>query len=192
MDQPLLAAERRQKILAEVRKRGVVRTAQLARLFGVSEMTVHRDIEFLEAQGLVSKIFGGAVFRGQGDHTTVCGVCGAKPGRYLDFTVILRDGSSFTSCCPHCGLLLMGRLGKAVETAVTFDFISRQTISAWTATYVLASRAAPCCDPSVLAFREREDADRFRQGFDGCTADLDESMEWLSAAMGRGVTPQCC
>lgn len=34
------------------------------------------------------------------------------------------------ACCSHCGLLLLQRLGPQAQSAVTFDFVSRQTVNA--------------------------------------------------------------
>lgn len=56
----MLAEERRQTILALLRKNGSVRTVDLAQLFNVSDQTIRRDFWELEAQGLVSKKHGGA------------------------------------------------------------------------------------------------------------------------------------
>jgi DeoR/GlpR family transcriptional regulator of sugar metabolism len=44
-----------------IHEHGVVRVAELAARFGVSEMTVRRDLEVLEAAGHLERTFGGAV-----------------------------------------------------------------------------------------------------------------------------------
>jgi len=189
MAESLLAAERRQRILAELRSRGMVRTAGLARRLGVSEMTVHRDLDTLAAQGLVQKVFGGAVATRFDEPGASCAICGAVPDKRLDVTVHLADDGSRLACCPHCGLMLLGRLGEQVHSAVTFDFVTRQTVNVRAAAYVLESLATPCCAPSVLAFRMREDAERFRTGFGGRVADFEAAMAWLATAMGISFVP---
>jgi DeoR/GlpR family transcriptional regulator of sugar metabolism len=60
----VLQEERRQKILGLTAERGRARTSDLAEMFGVSEMTVHRDIQQLESQGLVRKLHGGVAHIG--------------------------------------------------------------------------------------------------------------------------------
>jgi DeoR/GlpR family transcriptional regulator of sugar metabolism len=60
----VLQEERRQKILGLTAERGRAKIADLAEIFGVSEMTVHRDILQLEAQGFVRKIHGGVAHIG--------------------------------------------------------------------------------------------------------------------------------
>ncbi|MGH3355144.1 MAG: DeoR family transcriptional regulator, partial [Nocardioidaceae bacterium] len=56
----MLAKQRQDRILAEVRRHGVVRVRNLVELLGVSDMTVRRDLSVLASQGLVDKVHGGA------------------------------------------------------------------------------------------------------------------------------------
>ncbi len=57
----MLATQRRELILAAVERAGGVRVSELTELFGVSDMTVRRDLEQLEAHGWLRKVHGGAV-----------------------------------------------------------------------------------------------------------------------------------
>ena len=56
----VLARQRHEVILGEVRARGAVRVAELAAQLGVSDMTVRRDLDVLDEAGLVEKVHGGA------------------------------------------------------------------------------------------------------------------------------------
>lgn len=56
----MLAAQRQQRILDEVRRVGGVRVSELTALLGVSDMTVRRDLERLGRDGLLEKVHGGA------------------------------------------------------------------------------------------------------------------------------------
>lgn len=56
----MLAPQRQQAILAQVRQAGGVRVADLVTEFGVSDMTIRRDLEVLAERGLVIKVHGGA------------------------------------------------------------------------------------------------------------------------------------
>lgn len=58
--------QRREEIMELVRSRGSVRVGEISKLYGVSEVTVRSDLEYLEAQGVLSRIHGGAV--GTGKH----------------------------------------------------------------------------------------------------------------------------
>ncbi|MEO8267178.1 MAG: DeoR/GlpR family DNA-binding transcription regulator [Ilumatobacteraceae bacterium] len=59
----VLARQRHEVIVAEVRRRGVVRVSDLATLLGVSDMTVRRDLDLLDVAGLLLKVHGGATLR---------------------------------------------------------------------------------------------------------------------------------
>lgn len=56
----MLAPERHHRIVLELESREAVRVTELAGALSVSEMTVRRDIETLDAKGLLRKIHGGA------------------------------------------------------------------------------------------------------------------------------------
>ena len=56
----VLAPQRHAYILDRLRSEGAVRVADLMRELGVSDMTVRRDLEALEAQGHLVKVHGGA------------------------------------------------------------------------------------------------------------------------------------
>jgi DeoR/GlpR family transcriptional regulator of sugar metabolism len=56
----VLARQRQARILQRIRDTGAVRVAELVRELGVSDMTVRRDLEMLQEQGLLEKVHGGA------------------------------------------------------------------------------------------------------------------------------------
>jgi len=57
----MLSAERKLKIAEIIGKNGGIRTSELSDLFSVSEMTVLRDLATLEKQGVLTRVYGGAV-----------------------------------------------------------------------------------------------------------------------------------
>jgi DeoR/GlpR family transcriptional regulator of sugar metabolism len=57
----MLAIERHRKLLKLLQKQGSVRTGEVARALGVTEETVRRDFEKLEADGALMRSHGGAV-----------------------------------------------------------------------------------------------------------------------------------
>lgn len=59
----LIPAERQQQILEILRDKLTIRGSSLSELLGVSEMTIRRDLDALERQGLLERTHGGAVFR---------------------------------------------------------------------------------------------------------------------------------
>lgn len=59
----LLPSERQQRILELVREQVAVRVSYLSDLLNVSDMTIRRDLDVLEKQGLLERTHGGAVCR---------------------------------------------------------------------------------------------------------------------------------
>ncbi|MBM0233839.1 DeoR/GlpR transcriptional regulator [Micromonospora sp. STR1_7] len=60
----MLAQQRQTAILERVRSAGGVRVTDLATEFGVSDMTIRRDLEALHERGLLAKVHGGATAAG--------------------------------------------------------------------------------------------------------------------------------
>jgi DeoR/GlpR family transcriptional regulator of sugar metabolism len=56
----VLAAERQNRILDEVQRRGAVRVSELSELLDVSDMTIRRDLDALASRGQLDKVHGGA------------------------------------------------------------------------------------------------------------------------------------
>lgn len=57
----LLKEERLQKILQAIQRDGLVNAGALSRLFGVSEITIRRDLRILAEQGFLRRSHGGAI-----------------------------------------------------------------------------------------------------------------------------------
>ena len=57
----MLAVERRQRILQEIRQKRAVKVSELSKLLSTSEMTIRRDLDRLNKEGLIQRIFGGVV-----------------------------------------------------------------------------------------------------------------------------------
>lgn len=57
----MLANDRHNKILELLNRDGSVKTSKLVAIFDVSLETVRRDLDFLEKQGVLQKVYGGAI-----------------------------------------------------------------------------------------------------------------------------------
>ncbi|MBR2930190.1 MAG: DeoR/GlpR transcriptional regulator [Clostridia bacterium] len=57
--------QRRAEMVELLQKRGSVRVAELSRMYGISEVTVRSDLEYLESQGQLTRVHGGAVGTGK-------------------------------------------------------------------------------------------------------------------------------
>ncbi|MFG1778142.1 DeoR/GlpR family DNA-binding transcription regulator [Micromonospora sp. NPDC049048] len=62
----MLARQRQTAILELIRQHGGVRVSHLVSRFGVSDMTIRRDLEALAERGLIDKVHGGATLPGPG------------------------------------------------------------------------------------------------------------------------------
>ncbi|WAH36166.1 DeoR/GlpR family DNA-binding transcription regulator [Alicyclobacillus dauci] len=58
----MLAPERRKKIVGYIQERGEVRIDELKSRFGVSEVTLRRDLDILESEYVIRRVRGGAVY----------------------------------------------------------------------------------------------------------------------------------
>ena len=61
----MFAIERQKRIMELLRENGAVQVSRLSAEFGVAEETIRRDLEKLEAEGLVTRTFGGAILNGR-------------------------------------------------------------------------------------------------------------------------------
>lgn len=96
------------------------------------------------------------------------------------YTVVLKSEKEKVCCCAHCGTLLQRRLKKDAKSARTLDYLSGAKVDAAKALYVVNSKERPCCHPSVLAFREKKDAEKFSEKRGGAVLSYKEVCDVLS------------
>ena len=53
--------QRREEIIKLIEEKGKIKVSEISKLYEISEVSVRKDLEFLEAQGHLSRIHGGAV-----------------------------------------------------------------------------------------------------------------------------------
>lgn len=180
---PRLREERLQTILDLVQREGSVRTADLTRRFQVSEMTVHRDLEELAARGLIRRVRGGAVAVSRPDSLpTTCVTCHMDVPQHTRVVLHLKDGSQRHACCPHCALVYASQHSEQIAVILVRDLLRQYVVDARLAHYVVDTDLVVCCRPSVLAFKDGEDAVRFQRGFGGRLATFAEALAFVSAA----------
>ena len=78
---PSNAGRRRESITQQLARENVVRVTELSRQFGVSEVSIRRDLEHLERQGLLQRVHGGAVAVAIGRSA---GALASAPAPYVD------------------------------------------------------------------------------------------------------------
>lgn len=172
--------ERLEKIIAWLEQDGSLRVDQLANRLGVSVMTIHRDLDKLSEMGFIRKVHGGAIRLHEQPNTppTVCALCHIPLAYRITMTIQVESGHTVEACCPHCGLLLLGRY-PSLQSVLVRDFLFGRVLHADLATYLLESELTICCAPSVITFATQKDAQRFQKGWGGHIVSFDEALRHL-------------
>ena len=196
------SAERRKELLHWLEKIGTLSLSEMVDHFGVSKMTIHRDLDWLEQHHALKRIHGGAA---RFEHPTgrykddpfesvsesKCLICNRPPSQQLLYTITLKTGEQKVACCPHCGISAHLILGDQVATALTADFLSARLHSAQHSYFIMESVVAHCCRPSILTFDDEEMALRFQKGFDGKLGRFNDALEFLKNDMSLHSPDRC-
>ena len=126
----MLAAERRRKIKHLVREQSNIRVQDLASRFNTSGSTIRRDLEYLEEQGVLKRIYGGAIVSEQAEHSAPPSIqadlsdkkrrIGTAAAKLIDDgeTVFLGPGSTVLAVAHHLGQRQKGTVvTNALDTA---------------------------------------------------------------------------
>jgi len=183
MNKKTSSVARNVEILDYLKERHGAAIDELTRQFGVSHMTIHRELNKLEAAGLVRKKHGGALLASQTDlgGQAACAMCNKPAPSNTVFLLRQKDGTQTSACCPHCGLMLYAQ--RKDWQAFATDYLHGHIVSAAQATYLLGSDVKVCCVPSVLSFGSRADAEKFQKGFGGTLASMNEAARALHEMM---------
>ena len=116
-----------------------------------------------------------------------CAVCQRPIDPYWAFKAVLQSGKTIETCCCRCGLRYVMTSHQPVRSMWATDFFTRQWLPAQEAVYVSGSslthcgptgvemHGAACCSiktfdrclPSLVAFKNRDEAGRFQQQYGG-------------------------
>ncbi len=178
------STQRHRFILDTLANQGSARIDELAEALNVSTMTVHRDLDQLARAGQLRKVRGGATLvtdaMAPDDRCLAC----YKPlDARTQVTLHWADGTQRRACCPHCGLMVVGRGTERIVGVLATDFLFGRSINARAATYLAAPAIAVCCTPTVLAFEDAHYAQRFQAGFGGELFDLNGAIAFVRTSM---------
>lgn len=181
---PNTSIDREKKLLEYLQEHESASIHELAQVFGVSNMTIHRDLDKLEKAGHVHKRHGGARLAGKSNTTVgyACEMCGKPIAERTLFLVKLESGEEKRACCAHCGLMMQSRELRVWQT-LTADYLHGHIVSANQAVYVIESELTICCVPSILSFGSTADAKKFQKGFGGDLMNMAEAMRHLHGMM---------
>lgn len=178
------SVEREKRIIEFIKANGSASIQQLVEALGVSNMTIHRDLNKLAEKGLIVKKHGGAVLVSETaeERSSVCDMCQKPVSLRTVFLVQLANGEEKRACCAHCGLMMQSR-EENLWQSLTADYLRGYMVSAGQAVYLIGSELNICCIPSVLAFGSRSDAEKFQKGFGGQILDMGEALQHLYSMM---------
>ncbi len=175
-----LTIDREKKILELLQQQGSASIQELVNAFGVSNMTIHRDLNKLMEAGHLQKKHGGVTLTSKSLSATEgqCAMCGKPNSERTVFIIGFENGEQKRACCVHCGLMIQSQT-KNVWQSLTTDYLHGHKISANQAFYLLGSDLNICCVPSILSFGSQKEAEKFRKGFGGSIANMDEALNYL-------------
>lgn len=185
----MLPIERLERIKEIVLQKENVKISELSEELGVSEMTIHRDVKQLVDEAFVVKTFGGiSLAQAASGVATVssgsCILCHRPINDRLAYQLLLVNNRTERACCAHCGLIRQLQLDEQVVQAITYDFFTGTTMGANIAHFVIdPSVQITCCQPQVLAFNSKDNAEGFVKGFGGKAYTLQQTLDEIRKHM---------
>jgi DNA-binding MarR family transcriptional regulator len=193
----MLPIERRERIMRLIKERKNLKISDLKEILGVSEMTIHRDIKPLIEEGLIMKSFGGITLvretPGQMADRDDCVLCNRAVNQRFSYRLILKNNTIEETCCPHCGLIRHNQLGEEVLEGLCNDFLLETTISTRFTWFIFDSTInIGCCIPQILAFENKENAEKFIKGFGGTVHNFNQAIEKVTQPIKGFSSTSCC
>jgi len=180
----MLPIERINRIKEIVTDEQTIKISELSKILNVSEMTIHRDLKPLIADGYLFKTFGGvSLTNDQSDkqnNADQCVICSRTVHSKLGYRIILPNQKIEMACCAHCGLLREYQLNDEKTQSICQDFLRQTTLSAKNAWFVFdTSLDIGCCQPQVLTFEKEDHAKNFIKGFNGSIKSFKEALNLI-------------
>ncbi len=177
--------DREKKILELLQKQGGASIQELAGIFEVSTMTIHRDLNKLAEAGHIQKKHGGVTLPEMLPGVSgefLCAMCKKPVSERTVFIVQFENGEQKRACCAHCGLMIQSQ-SKGAWQSLTVDYLHGHMVSASQAFYIIGSEISICCVPSVLSFGSRQEAEKYQKGFGGSLMNMAAAIRHLQGMM---------
>lgn len=181
---PYSSIDREKKILELLKAQRSASIQELAEVFDVSNMTIHRDLNKLEQAGVIQKKHGGVTLaeKATSSGELLCAMCNKPVSERTMFIVQLESGEKVPACCAHCGLMVQSQSSNVLQS-FTVDYLHGYMVSANQAIYLIGSELNICCVPSVLSFGSQQEAEKFQMGFGGSLMNMTEVVHHLHGMM---------
>ena len=111
-----------------------------------------------------------------------CIVCGMDVTKYPHsrYIVETNDGKKYYTCGVQCGLTLHIRFKEKWKSAMASDLLSNQLFDVFKGFYVYKSTVITDMSPGFIAFKKKQDADKFAKGFGGKVFNYKEALKvWI-------------
>lgn len=176
----MLPINRQQKLIEWLKEEGALRIADISARFGVSEMTVYRDVNQLAKTKQVIKTSGGIALAENSSlpAANLCSYC-LKPVNHTYSVQLITVGQEVEQlCCAHCAFLRYEDKKEEVSHLICKDFLLQTTVSAASAAFLLhAELDLHCCQPQAIPFASLDHAERFQKGFGGTICTFGKALE---------------
>ncbi|MCY8934072.1 DeoR family transcriptional regulator [Bacillus atrophaeus] len=176
----MLPINRQQKLIEWLKEEGALRIADISARFGVSEMTVYRDVNQLAKTKQVIKTSGGIALAENSSlpAANLCSYC-LKPVNHTYSVQLITVGQEVEQlCCAHCAFLRYEDKKEEVSHLICKDFLLQTTVSAASAVFLLhAELDLHCCQPQAIPFASLDHAERFQKGFGGTICTFGKALE---------------
>ena len=108
-----------------------------------------------------------------------CVQCGMDLHKYPHsvYTIQWKDGTVSKTCGVQCGLTQQLMKADAFQSSSATDLITNRAFPAAEGYYVFKSRVTTDMGPGFIAFKSRENAERFQKGFGGQVMDYQEALK---------------
>jgi hypothetical protein len=93
------------------------------------------------------------------------------------YVVETTDGKTYVTCGVQCGLTLHLRFNEKWKSATASDLLSNRPYVATRGFYVYQSSVITDMAPGFIAFKRRENAEKFAKGFGGRVVTYREALE---------------
>ncbi|KXZ12620.1 hypothetical protein AXI59_05915 [Bacillus nakamurai] len=186
----MLPINRQQKMLEWLKQEGVLKISDISERFGVSEMTVYRDVNQLAESNRIIKTPGGITLPSASEqNANQCGYCLRPIQHSYSVQLITASQSVEQMCCIHCAILRYEDKKEEVSHVMCKDFLLQTTITAASAYFLVnAEIDLHCCQPQAIPFSTIDYAKRFQKGFGGVICTFDQAAEIILHDRQKGCT----